>query len=83
MTDQHNTQHLQLAAGAAPAHQPAATPDQPDAWREVQLWGGAVLAQLPARFADVSDVREVPDHQEVWADAHTDQSVILEIAVSS
>lgn len=26
-----------------------------------------------------SNFREVPDHQEVWADANTDQSIIIEI----
>ena len=28
---------------------------------------------------DVSDFRPVPDHQEVWADAESDRSVVVEI----
>ncbi|KAG2445043.1 hypothetical protein HYH02_008911 [Chlamydomonas schloesseri] len=44
-----------------------------------ELWGGAVEAQLPARMLDVSDMRPVPDHQEVWADTRTDQAIIFEI----
>lgn len=43
------------------------------------LFGGTVEMSLPQRFADVSDYRPVPDHQEVWTDASLDQSVILEI----
>jgi hypothetical protein len=49
------------AAAGGPA---AAAADEPQ-WRSVQWYGGAMQAQLPARFTDVSDVRPVPDHQEV------------------
>jgi hypothetical protein len=31
----------------------------------VDLFGGAITAQFPQRFGDISDVRPVPDHQEV------------------
>lgn len=34
-------------------------------WRTVELFGGALSAQIPERFSDVSDFRPVPDHQEV------------------
>jgi hypothetical protein len=34
-------------------------------WRPVELYGGAITAQFPERFVDVSDFRPVPDHQEV------------------
>lgn len=34
-------------------------------WRQVELFGGAMAARLPACFVDVSDFRPVPDHQEV------------------
>lgn len=35
------------------------------AWKPVELFGGAIAAQFPERFGDISDVRPVPDHQEV------------------
>lgn len=44
-----------------------------------QLFGGAILVELPTEFVDVSNVRDVPDHQEVFANQDTDQSVIIEI----
>eukprot|EP00761_Pharyngomonas_kirbyi_P002162 gb/GECH01002166.1/.p1 GENE.gb/GECH01002166.1/~~gb/GECH01002166.1/.p1 ORF type:complete len:198 (+),score=50.10 gb/GECH01002166.1/:1-594(+) len=44
-----------------------------------QLWGGAVEVQLPSRFVDISPFRDVPDHQEIFADANTDQSFIFEL----
>lgn len=34
-------------------------------WKAVELYGGAIITQLPERFVDVSDFRPVPDHQEV------------------
>ena len=42
------------------------------------LFGGALSVCLPPRFVDVSQWREVPDHQEVLADADSDQSVVVE-----
>mmetsp|Transcript_19501 Transcript_19501/g.53419 ORF Transcript_19501/g.53419 Transcript_19501/m.53419 type:complete len:187 (+) Transcript_19501:47-607(+) len=45
----------------------------------MELWGGAVLCELPASFHDASKLREVPDHQEVWVDEASDRSVIFEI----
>ena len=32
------------------------------------MYGGAITAILPACWRDVSEVRQVPDHQEVWQD---------------
>mmetsp|Transcript_4546 Transcript_4546/g.10180 ORF Transcript_4546/g.10180 Transcript_4546/m.10180 type:complete len:246 (+) Transcript_4546:147-884(+) len=32
------------------------------------LFGGAIRIGVPTRWRDVSDVRQVPDHQEVWQD---------------
>ncbi|KAJ3112886.1 hypothetical protein HDU96_004040 [Phlyctochytrium bullatum] len=47
---------------------------------EKQLFGGAIRALLPERFADASQLREVPDNQEVFIDMKgTDQSVIVEV----
>lgn len=43
------------------------------------LFGGAIHIALPTRFDDTSQFREVPDHQEVFSDPDTDQSVIVEI----
>jgi hypothetical protein len=96
-----------------------------ESWRPVELYGGAIAAQFPKRYVDVSDFRPVPDHQEVggeqvqqrvrqpeqgcfttagaaaaatsavqcfsntlyylqvWADGATDQSIVVEIAVSA
>lgn len=107
-----------------PAEQQAAmtVPAPESDWRNVALFGGAIIARLPLRFLDISDLRPVPDHQEVccslcshscssspslppglqacitdaflllsltlismtqvWADGTTDQSVVIEIAVS-
>ena len=39
--------------------------------RTVPLFGGAFFAQVPGRFADLSLVRQVPDHQEVWHEVLT------------
>ena len=49
--------------------------------RKQPLFGGAISIACPARFEDVSDVRPVPDHQEVYTDGVTDQSFIVEILV--
>ncbi|KAG1671992.1 hypothetical protein FOA52_013365 [Chlamydomonas sp. UWO 241] len=43
------------------------------------LFGGAMSMSLPSRLVDVSDYRPVPDHQEVWADGATDQSLVVEL----
>ncbi|KAI7843900.1 hypothetical protein COHA_002444 [Chlorella ohadii] len=43
------------------------------------LYGGAAQLAFPQRFADISDFRPVPDHQEVFADAGLDQSLVIEI----
>ncbi|KAL1806337.1 hypothetical protein ACET3Z_029405 [Daucus carota] len=43
------------------------------------LFGGAVVCNFPPRFQDVSDVREVPDHQEAFADPARDESLIFEL----
>ncbi|PNH08418.1 putative ran guanine nucleotide release factor [Tetrabaena socialis] len=51
----------------------------PAAPTERQLWDGAIVCELPGRLADMSDVRPVPDHQEVWADPELDQALIFEI----
>ncbi|XP_071717312.1 uncharacterized protein [Rutidosis leptorrhynchoides] len=44
-----------------------------------QLFGGAISTSFPLRFEDVSTIREVPDHQEVFVDPERDDSLIIEI----
>jgi len=52
----------------------------PPATQTVALYGGALHVDVPASYVDVSALREVPDHQEVYADAAaTDACVIVEL----
>lgn len=44
-----------------------------------KLYGGAIEAELPIEYKDVSAVREVPDHQEVFIDEQTENSIIVEL----
>ncbi|WPH04280.1 Hypothetical protein R9X50_00716900 [Acrodontium crateriforme] len=48
-------------------------------YRSVQLYGGAMAADLPTTYSDVSDIRQVPDHQEVYLDTQGYSSIIFEI----
>ncbi|XP_038162856.1 ran guanine nucleotide release factor [Cyprinodon tularosa] len=43
------------------------------------LFGGALSAVLPSNITDISELREIPDNQEVFAHPHTDQSLIVEL----
>ncbi|KAM8889067.1 ran guanine nucleotide release factor [Synchiropus picturatus] len=43
------------------------------------LFGGAMSALIPHGAKDVSELREIPDNQEVFAHADTDQSLIVEL----
>ncbi|CAJ1060090.1 ran guanine nucleotide release factor [Xyrichtys novacula] len=43
------------------------------------LFGGALSAVFPQSSVDTSELREIPDNQEVFAHAHTDQSLIIEL----
>ncbi|CAC9490167.1 putative Ran-binding protein [Leishmania infantum JPCM5] len=45
----------------------------------VDLYGGAMRISLPQTMIDVSDFRQVPDNQEVYTDADTGASVIVEL----
>ena len=47
--------------------------------QDLGLFGGAILVTLPSRLEDVSGVRQVPDHQEVFVDKTSDISLIVEI----
>ncbi|GIL68392.1 hypothetical protein Vafri_21644 [Volvox africanus] len=46
---------------------------------ERDLWGGTVTCVVPTRMVDVSDIRQVPDNQEVFMDAEANQTIIFEI----
>lgn len=43
------------------------------------LLGGALSVLLPSNAKDISDLRQIPDNQEVFAHPVTDQSIIIEI----
>ncbi|KAG8690663.1 hypothetical protein FRC11_009961 [Ceratobasidium sp. 423] len=44
-----------------------------------ELFGGAITVQLPAGLTDASDLRQVPDTQEVFLATDSDVSVVFEI----
>ncbi|KAL6721138.1 hypothetical protein ACLMJK_000238 [Lecanora helva] len=46
---------------------------------EKALFGGAITALIPSRFADVSNIRQVPDNQEVYLDADGFASLTFDI----
>lgn len=50
-----------------------------DTCSERPLFGGAIASTFPIRFQDVSNVRQVPDHQEGFVDSSRDESLIFEL----
>ncbi|KAF9599157.1 hypothetical protein IFM89_035436 [Coptis chinensis] len=46
---------------------------------DCSLFGGAISSTFPLRFQDVSNIREVPDHQEVYVDPSRDENLIVEL----
>ncbi|TMW93420.1 hypothetical protein EJD97_011727 [Solanum chilense] len=50
-----------------------------DSTAERPLFGGAISTTFPIRFQDVSNVRQVPDHQEAFVDPERDESLIIEL----
>ncbi|XP_020588438.1 probable ran guanine nucleotide release factor [Phalaenopsis equestris] len=50
-----------------------------DDYYERPLFGGAISSCFPLRFQDVSEVREVPDYQEAFADSSSDETLIFEL----
>lgn len=46
---------------------------------ERPLFGGAISSAFPQRFQDASNIRQVPDHQEVFVDPSRDESLIFEL----
>lgn len=44
-----------------------------------ELYGGAITTNLPTDFIDSSNLRQIPDHQEVYLSPKTLTTIILEI----
>lgn len=57
---------------------PATAADN-EAVSQRELFGGAICCSFPARFQDVSDIRDVPLNQEVFVDPNRDESIIVEL----
>ncbi|PWN52061.1 Mog1p/PsbP-like protein [Violaceomyces palustris] len=43
------------------------------------LFGGAITALIPKHFKDASDLRQIPDNQEVFLSPDSDVSLIVEV----
>ncbi|XP_061104151.1 ran guanine nucleotide release factor [Conger conger] len=43
------------------------------------LFGGALSAVIPHSASDISELREIPDNQEVFVHKHTDQSLMVDL----
>ncbi|OCK78565.1 Mog1p/PsbP-like protein [Lepidopterella palustris CBS 459.81] len=48
-------------------------------FQQTDLFGGAITVDLPTGFGDVSDIRQVPDNQEVYLDSNGFTSIIFDI----
>ncbi|KAK3698019.1 hypothetical protein LTR37_017135 [Vermiconidia calcicola] len=48
-------------------------------YNQVDLFGGAITSSLPSTFADVSEIRQVPDNQEVYLDKDGFSSIVIDI----
>ncbi|KAL5598498.1 hypothetical protein BROUX41_003565 [Berkeleyomyces rouxiae] len=48
-------------------------------YKSTPLYGGAIVADLPAGYVDVSTIRSVPDHQEVFLDSDGFTSIVIEL----
>ncbi|CAM0140210.1 hypothetical protein VKS41_007788 [Umbelopsis sp. WA50703] len=46
---------------------------------ERPLFGGALSAPISTSFLDASQIRQIPDNQEVFVDGSTEQSLIIEL----
>ncbi|XP_049492938.1 ran guanine nucleotide release factor isoform X1 [Panthera uncia] len=58
---------------------PEPSPRRMEPTRDYPLFGGAFSATLPPGAIDVSDLRPVPNNQEVFCHRVTDQSLIVEL----
>mmetsp|Transcript_65380 Transcript_65380/g.116335 ORF Transcript_65380/g.116335 Transcript_65380/m.116335 type:complete len:190 (-) Transcript_65380:1069-1638(-) len=43
------------------------------------FYGGAITGAIPPGYIDASDIRQVPDNQEVFIDPQTDACIIIEL----
>ncbi|KAI7994351.1 putative ran guanine nucleotide release factor [Camellia lanceoleosa] len=50
-----------------------------DYYAQRPLYGGSIATTFPLRFQDVSNIRQVPDNQEVLVDPARDESLIFEL----
>ncbi|QDS71537.1 hypothetical protein FKW77_005326 [Venturia effusa] len=48
-------------------------------FKSTELFGGALVADLPATFSDISTIRQVPDHQEIYLDPNGFTNIIIEV----
>ncbi|CAF9907555.1 hypothetical protein IMSHALPRED_005566 [Imshaugia aleurites] len=48
-------------------------------FNHTELFGGAITANIPSNFADVSKIRQVPDNQEVYLDKNGFTSLTFDI----
>jgi Ran-interacting Mog1 protein len=46
---------------------------------ERPLFGGAIVCRIPSEWIDISDIRQVPDHQECWQDTREGRLLVIEI----
>ncbi|KAF1987623.1 Mog1p/PsbP-like protein [Aulographum hederae CBS 113979] len=51
----------------------------PFEFHTIPLFGGAITVDLPKTFLDSSNIRQIPDHQEVYLDLNGLTNVIFEI----
>ncbi|KAL8740834.1 MAG: hypothetical protein Q9190_006500 [Brigantiaea leucoxantha] len=49
-------------------------------FKHTELFGEAITVNIPNEYSDVSDIRQVPDHQEVYLSTTGFTSIIVEIA---
>ncbi|KAI9670088.1 MAG: hypothetical protein M1829_004816 [Trizodia sp. TS-e1964] len=48
-------------------------------FNDTELFGGAIKADLPTGYLDVSDIRQVPDNQEIYLDRSGSTNIIFDI----
>ena len=54
--------------------------DWPSVWLMQELFGGALAVSLSGEWLDASDLRPVPDHQEVWMERDgSHRALVIEI----
>jgi hypothetical protein len=47
--------------------------------KQEELYGGAIVITVPSCFTNVSEIRQVPDNQEVFVDDNSGASLIIEL----